>query len=190
AGGPAQRFRLTATVALGGSSTSGTTIAVFNLSTAQRLFHKEGQFDSISVAAKSGVPQEQVAREIRPLLPAAAQVKTAAEQAQSDSQQVQQGLSFLTYFLLAFAAIALFVGSFVIFNTLSITVAQRTREFATLRTLGAMRRQVLQSILLEGLVLGLVASAIGLLLGLLLAKGLNALFDALGLSLPQTGAVF
>jgi putative ABC transport system permease protein len=189
ASGPVQRFRLAATVALGGSSTSGTTIAVFDLPTAQRLFQKEQKFDSISVAAKSGVSSDQVVREIQPLLPASAQVKTAAQQAASDSQQVQQGLSFLTYFLLAFAAIALFVGSFVIFNTLSITVAQRTREFATLRTLGALRRQVLQSIVFEMLVVGVLGSAVGLLLGLLLAKGLIALFSAAGLSLPQTGIV-
>src|SRR5205807_5883690 len=161
--------------------------AAYDLSAAQRLFNKQGRLDSISVAAKNGVSQAQLVAEIRPLLPSAVQVKTAAQQAQSDSQQVQQGLSFLTYFLLAFAGISLFVGSFVIFNTLSITVAQRTREFATLRTLGAMRRQVLQSIVLEMFVLGVLSSVIGLLLGLLLAKGLTALFTSAGLSLPQTG---
>jgi putative ABC transport system permease protein len=188
--GPVQKYRLTGTVALGGASTGGTTIAAYDLSTAQRLFQKEGQLDSVSVAAKDGVAPEQLVREIRPLLPASAQVKTAAEQAESDSEQIQQGLSFLTYFLLAFAAIALFVGSFVIFNTLSITVAQRTREFATLRTLGAMRRQVLQSIVLEMLVLGVLSSVAGLALGLGLAKALNALFAGIGVSLPQTGLVF
>jgi putative ABC transport system permease protein len=188
--GPVHEYRLTATVALGGASTGGTTIAVYDLSTAQRLFDKEGELDSISVAAKNGVAPDQLVREIRPLLPPSAQVKTAAEQAESDSQQVQQGLSFLTYFLLAFAAIALFVGSFVIFNTLSITVAQRTREFATLRTLGATRRQVLQSIVLEMLVLGVLSSVAGLALGLGLAKALNALFAGTGVSLPQTGLVF
>jgi putative ABC transport system permease protein len=188
--GPVHEYRLTGTVALGGVSTGGTTIAAYDLSTAQRLFQKEGHLDSISVAAKNGVTPEQLVREIRPLVPRSAEVKTAAEQAESDSEQVQQGLSFLTYFLLAFAGIALFVGSFVIFNTLSITVAQRTREFATLRTLGAMRRQVLQSIVLEMLLLGALASVAGLALGLGLAKALDALFDRAGVSLPQTGLVF
>ena len=86
--------------------------------------------------------------------------------------------------------IALFVGSFVIYNTLSITVAQRTREFATLRTLGASRAQVRRSVLLEGLLVGFLASVTGLFLGLLLAKGLNSAFDALGFKLPHTGTVF
>jgi putative ABC transport system permease protein len=187
--GPVQEFRLTATVGIGGVSSGGTTIAAFDLSTAQTLFDKRGTFDSISVAARSGVPEEQLVREIRPLVPASAEVKTAGAQAESDAQQVQRGLGFLTYFLLAFAGIALFVGSFVIFNTLSITVAQRTREFATLRTLGATRRQVLQSIVLEMLVIGLIASALGLGLGIGLAKALNALLAHAGLDLPQTGLV-
>ena len=75
-------------------------------------------------------------------------------------------------------------------NSLSITIAQRTREFATLRTLGASRRQVLRSIIVEALVVGFLASVIGLFLGLLLAKGLFALFDAVGFTLPNTGLLF
>ena len=75
-------------------------------------------------------------------------------------------------------------------NSLSITIAQRTREFATLRTLGASRRQVLFSIFVEALVVGVVASVIGLFLGLLLASGLFALFDAVGFTLPNTGLLF
>src|SRR6516164_2153501 len=78
----------------------------------------------------------------------------------------------------------------VIFNTISITVAQRTRELATLRTIGASRRQVFRSVLLESFVIGMLASVAGLLLGLLLAKGLNALFVAVGVGLPQAGTVF
>ena len=98
--------------------------------------------------------------------------------------------TIIRYFLLSFAGIALFVGAFVIFNTLSITVAQRMREFATLRTLGASRRQVLRSVILEALVIGLGASIVGLFSGLGLAVGLNALFKALNLDLPQTQTVF
>ena len=93
-------------------------------------------------------------------------------------------------FLLAFAGIALFVGSFVIANSLSITIAQRTREFATLRTIGATNRQVLGSVVVEALVVGVVASIVGLFLGLLLAKGLFKLFDAVGFTLPNSGLVF
>ena len=93
-------------------------------------------------------------------------------------------------FLLGFAGIALLVGAFVIFNTLSITVAQRTREFATLRTLGASRKQVMRSVVLEGIVIGLLASVIGLVLGLGLSKGMIALFSALGVDLPDASTVF
>ena len=98
-------------------------------------------------------------------------------------------MAFIRYFLLGFGAIALFVGAFVIFNTLSITVAQRTREFATLRTLGASRKQVMRSVVIEGLVIGLLASVIGLVLGLGIAKGMIALF-ALGVDLPEAAMVF
>ena len=94
------------------------------------------------------------------------------------------------YFLLAFAGIALFVGAFVIFNTFSITVAQRTREFATLRTIGASRRQVLGSVILESLVIGLLASLVGLGLGVLLAEGIKALFGSFGIELPSADRVF
>ena len=93
-------------------------------------------------------------------------------------------------FLLGFGGIALLVGAFVIFNTLSITVAQRTREFATLRTLGASRKQVMRSVKLEGLVIGLVASVIGLGAGFLIAKGMIALFSMLGVDLPDAPTVF
>jgi putative ABC transport system permease protein len=189
--GPVQKYRLTGTAALAGvSATGGSTLAAFDLPTAQKLFGKDGQLDSISVAAKSGVAAEQLVREIKPLLPASAQVETSTDQAQSDANQVTQGLSFLKYFLLAFAGIALFVGAFVIFNTLSITIAQRTREFATLRTIGALRRQVLESIFVEMLVVATVASLIGLAAGLGIAKGLTKLFAAAGAALPETGLVF
>ena len=88
-----------------------------------------------------------------------------------------------------FAYVSLFVGAFIIFNTFSITVAQRTREFGLLRTLGASRRQVLRSVLIEGLLLGLLGSALGLLLGILLAPALDALFKAFGADLPDSGTV-
>src|SRR6202008_4222606 len=93
-------------------------------------------------------------------------------------------------FLLGFGGIALLVGAFVIFNTLSITVAQRPREFATLRTLGASRKQVLRSVRLARLVIGLVASTIGLFLRFGMAKGLLVLFSALGVDRPDGGTVF
>ena len=109
---------------------------------------------------------------------------------QAEPSDTSAALSFLRYFLLAFGGIALFVGAFVIANTLTITIAQRTREFATLRSMGAMRRQVLTVVIVEGLATGLFASTIGLFVGLGLAKGLDQLFKAFGADLPQAGLVF
>jgi putative ABC transport system permease protein len=157
--------------------------------TARDLLDKEG-YDSISIAAKPGVAPQALAGEIRRVLPASAQVKSGAEQAKADSKDVSTFLHYVRLALLGFAGVALFVGAFVIFNTLSITVAQRTREFATLRTLGASRRQLLRAVLLESLALGLGASLIGLGLGVGIAAGLTALLQAAGLSLPQTALVF
>ena len=123
-------------------------------------------------------------------LPDGTQVRSAEEQATEDAEGTSGFLDFFRTFLLVFAGIALFVGSFVIANSLSITIAQRTREFATLRTLGASRRQVLGTVVLEALVTGLVAAVAGLFLGLGVATGLFRIFDAVGLTLPNNGLVF
>ena len=132
----------------------------------------------------------QLVAEIRPLLPPTAQVRTGQQEAKQAAKDTNGFLSILEYFLLAFGFIALFVGTFVIANTLGITIAQRMRELATLRTLGATRRQVYWSVVLEAFVIGVIASVIGLFLGLGLAKLLNALFVAFGIDLPQVGTVF
>jgi putative ABC transport system permease protein len=189
--GPVQQYEITGVAKFGSvDSIGGATMAVFDLPTAQALYKKDGKFDSISVAAKEGVSPEQLAREIQTLLPPEAQVQTGEAQAAADSEETNEGLSWFTYILLGFGGVALFVGAFVIFNTLSITVAQRTREFATLRTLGASRRQVLRSVILEGFVIGLIAAVVGLFLGLGLGKAMNSLFVAFGIDLPQAGTVF
>jgi putative ABC transport system permease protein len=169
-------------------SLGGATLAAFDLRTAGALFRKTG-YDSISVAARSGTPAAELVREIRPLLPADARVESSAARAQADSKDVNTFIDYLRYALLAFGGVALFVGAFVIFNTLSITIAQRTREFATLRTLGASRRQVLRSVIMETLAVGTLASLIGLGSGFVLARGLSSLFATLGMSVPETSTV-
>jgi putative ABC transport system permease protein len=171
------------------SSIGASTIAIFDVPTAQQLFDKAGKFDQIQVAAKSGVTPEKLVSEIRPLLPATAQVKTAEAQTQEAVDDVNGTLGIFQKVLLAFGVIALFVGAFVIANTLSITIAQRVREFATLRTIGGSRRQVLKTVLLEALVIGLLASVLGLFLGLGIAKALDALFSAIGVDFPKSGTV-
>jgi putative ABC transport system permease protein len=188
---PKQEFTLTGIAKYGDVASLGTaTFAVFELDTARKLLDREREFDAISVAGKAGTTPEQLVRQIQPLLPPEAKVQTGQTEAQDQKDEISEFTKFIEYFLLAFAAIALFVGAFVIFNTLSITVAQRTREFATLRTIGASRRQVLGSVVLEALTIGTIASIIGLFGGLGLAKGLNALFKALNLDLPVAGTVF
>ena len=127
---------------------------------------------------------------LRAVLPATLDVRTGAQQAAQQTSDLETLLSPLRTFLLVFAYVALFVGAFIIFNTFAITVAQRTREFALLRTLGAMRGQLLRSVLAEGVLLGLGGSALGLLAGLLIAPGLDQLFKSVfGATLPTTGTV-
>ncbi len=188
--GPVRRMHISGLVHFGGaSSLGGATLAGFDLPTAQRLFDKVGKLDQIRASARSGVTPQQLVKQIRPILPAGTQVRTGEAQASKDAEGATQFVSFLQDFLLAFGFIALFVGVFVIANSLSITIAQRMREFATLRTIGASRRQVLGSVIVEALVMGVLASIVGVLVGLGLATGLFKLFDAVGFTLPNNGLV-
>jgi putative ABC transport system permease protein len=189
--GPIERFKLVGTTEFGGvTSLGGATMTIFDLPTAQRLFDKEGKLDTIGIASKEGVSPEQLVAQVQPLLPPTAQVRTGEQEAQEQTNDTNGFLDILQYFLLAFGFVALFVGAFVIANTMGITVAQRMRELATLRTLGATRRQVYWSVVLEAFTIGVVASIVGLFLGLGLAKLLNQFFVWLGIDLPQVGAVF
>jgi putative ABC transport system permease protein len=189
--GAVETYEITGIVRFGSEGgLGGITVAIFDLETAQRLFGKEDKFDLISVGAEQGVTEAELVRQIDPLLSETMQVKSAEAQASAESAETQDELAIIKYFLLGFGGIALFVGSFVIANTLAITVAQRMRELATLRTLGASRRQVLGSVILESLAVGLVGSLIGLFLGLAIAVGLIALLEALGIDLPSSGLVF
>ena len=186
--GRALPFRVSGLVNFGAAaSIGGATLAGFDLPTAQKLFKKVGKLDQIRVASKPGVSQASLLASISSILPRQTQVRTGEAQAESDASDTKSFLSFLQTFLLAFGGIALFVGAFVIANSISITVAQRTREFATLRTIGASRRQVRVSVLIEAAITGIVASVVGVLLGLGLAKGLFWLFDSLGFTLPNSG---
>jgi putative ABC transport system permease protein len=189
--GPVTPYKIAGIVKIGGvSSLGGATMAIFDFPTAQKIFDKEGKLDGIDIAAKHGVSPEELVKEIEPILPPTAQVRTGQGQAKQATKDTNSFLSIIQDFLLAFAGVALFVGIFVIANTLSITIAQRTRELATLRTLGATRRQVLGSVMVEAFVIGLLASITGLFLGLALAKGLNSLFVSFGINLPQASTVF
>jgi putative ABC transport system permease protein len=189
--GPVQDYRITGMVKLGNvSSIGGATMAIFDLPTAQKIFAKTGELDGIDVAARPGVSPAKLVAEIAPILPRAAQVRSGAQEATKQTQDTSSFTGFLQKFLLAFGGIALFVGVFVIANTLSITIAQRAREFGTLRTLGATRRQVMTSVIVEGGVIGVLASVSGLFIGLGIAKGLEALFVSFGIELPHGNTIF
>src|SRR3954469_8402438 len=168
-------------------SLGGATFAVFDIPTAQKLFKLGHSFTAISVEAKRGVDATSLVDKLRGVTPAVAQVRTGADQAAKDEKDVAGFVKYIRYFLVGFGMVALFVGGVVIFHPLSITVAQRPRELATLRTLGASRRQVLRSVVLEAFAIGLFASIVGLAAGVGLAKGLSSLFSALGLALPEAG---
>ena len=158
---------------------------------AQRITDRVGQFDQISVAAEHGVTPEQLRDRIaRGDAAARCRWRRASEAAQRQTNDIDERTSsFLRIALLVFAGVSLFVGAFQIFNTFSITVAQRTREFGMLRTLGASRRQILTSVGFEALALGVLGAAAGLAGGVGFAFGINELFKAVGIDLPNTGTV-
>jgi putative ABC transport system permease protein len=188
--GKARDFEVVGIARFGSVKSMGVaTAAVFDLAVAQELFGRGDQVDGILVAAADGVPGADLRGALADALPGA-QVVTAAEQDRFTLDGLEQFISIIRIALLVFGGVAILVGGFTIFNTLSITVAQRTRELGLLRMVGAGRRQVLGSVLVEALALGVLASALGLVAGLGLARALDALFDAMKLSLPEAGTVF
>ncbi len=187
--GRAQKFRLVGFTRLGGASFGGASIAQVTLPVAQALTHKVGRFDQISVAAADGVSAAALKRRIEREMPPGVRVETAQENADRGSEEIRDNLSFLQTFLLVFGFIAVFVGSFLIFNTFSITVAQRVSEFGMLRTLGASRPQILTSVLVEALAIGLLGAVVGVGGGLLIALLLNGLLEAFGIDFPTTSLV-
>jgi putative ABC transport system permease protein len=182
-------YRIVGIQRLGDTSSGGAGTAQLTLPEAQRLTGKEGEFDGISVQAAPGVSPEELSRRIRRVLPPRVLVETGTQAAARQSQDVKDDLSFFRIILLVFGGVALLVGSFLIFNTFSITIAQRIRELGMLRTLGATRGQILRSMLLEASIIGAVGSLIGVVAGIGFAGALNAVFKSFGIDLPNTGTV-
>jgi putative ABC transport system permease protein len=187
---PVRPFKLVGIAQYGTVGSIGSaTFVTFTLPTAQKLLDRKGQLDAISVSAKPGVSQDELVSQIEQAVPRnKVEVRTRSEQVK-EAKKSASFTKIIKYFLLSFATIALFVGAFVIFNTLSITVSQRIREFATLRTIGASRRQLLTAVSLEAFVIGLLGAIIGLFAGIGLAVGLNAFFKAVNNDLPTTGLI-
>jgi putative ABC transport system permease protein len=182
-------YRLVGLTELGGTSFGGASIAQLTLPEAQFITSNVGRFNQISVGLNPDVSPEELKERIDRVVPPTLRVETADENANRSSDEIHDQLGFLPIFLGVFAAVALIVGAFVIFNTFSITVAQRVREYGLLRTLGASRRQVLASVFVEAALIGLLGAVAGVLGGLLFAKGIESLFNALGIGLPTTALV-
>ncbi|MDH4144484.1 MAG: FtsX-like permease family protein, partial [Acidimicrobiia bacterium] len=162
-----------------------------DLATAQRLLAQPGQLDAITVAAVDGVDQQQLVERLQTTLEGQGDVEvlTGAEITAEDQNAIRDGLRFFDAFLLAFALVGLVVAGFIVYNTFAILVAQRTRETALLRAIGAGRGQVIGTVVLEAVVVGLLASAAGIVAGVLTAGGLRAMLEALGVDLPADGLV-
>jgi putative ABC transport system permease protein len=183
----AREFTVSAIIGFGeADNLAGATLAGFDLPTAQQALNRPDQYDEIDVVAADGVSASALRDRVRAALDPKYQVLTGEELAAENAKAVGQFTKIINYALLAFAFVALFVGSFIIVNTFSIILAQRTRELALLRCLGALRRQLLRSVLGEAALVGLVSSAVGLGLGVLVAIALQGLFKALGADLPAS----
>jgi putative ABC transport system permease protein len=170
-------------------SPGGATFALMTLPAAQQRVAQPGMIDSVSIVADQGVGQRQLADRVQAELGDRAEVLTGAEITEENQDDIEEGLQFFTGFLTAFAIIALVVGAFVIYNSFSILVAQRNREMALLRAVGASRGQVLRGVLLEAVIIGALASVAGFVLGLAVTSGLRAVMDAFGFDLPAGGIV-
>jgi putative ABC transport system permease protein len=191
--GPARTFTVSGIIGFGeAGNLGGATLAGFTLPTAQEVLNREGRFDEIDVVAAEGTTPEQLRDRVRAVLDPRYEVLTGEELSAAQAAAINDTIGrFLSTALLSFAFVALLVGAFLIFNTFTIIVAQRTRELALLRCLGASRRQVMTSVLLESLIVAVVASLVGLGLGVLIANGLKALLTGiLNFDLPTTGTVF
>lgn len=185
ASGP-RRFTLVGVAGFGrASNIAGATISIFDLRTAQDVLGRKGQFDSINVAAKAGVAPELLQERVAAVLTKSYEAVTSADLTSESSKSVATALAYFRTFMLVFAFVALFVGAFIIYNTYSIVIAERTRELALVRALGATGAAVLGSVLVEAVVTGVVASGIGIGAGVLIAMGLRSLLGALGFSTPS-----
>ncbi|WP_405840775.1 ABC transporter permease [Streptomyces sp. NBC_01518] len=169
-----------------GNVAAGGSLALFDTATAQKLFGKAGTYDEIDVKAAAGTSQAALKAQLDSALPKGlTETTTAKKLADDQAEAIASSMSGLKSGLLVFAGIALFVGTFIIANTFTMLVAQRTKELALLRAVGASRRQVTRSVLLEAFVVGAVAAVAGLLAGIGIGAGLRALMGTIGATVPD-----
>jgi putative ABC transport system permease protein len=190
AAGRIETYQVAGVVTFGDvDSALGGTVALFTPKLARRLFGLSGAFAAVSVAAQDGVSQEELVQRITAAVPAEAKVITGSAYIERSQQGVNDTLRVINTVLLIFASIALLVGAFIIYNTFSIVIVQRTREMALLRALGAARRGVLWAVLVEATVVGLLASVAGIAGGVGFALGLPAVLRLLQIDLPSGGVI-
>ncbi|MBD3010583.1 MULTISPECIES: ABC transporter permease [unclassified Streptomyces] len=168
-----------------GNVAAGGTLALYDTATAQKLFGKPGQFDEIDVKAAAGTSQSTLKSSIDKILPEQAKATTAKKLAKDQAKAIEDGMSSMQTMMLVFAGIALFVGIFIIVNTFSMLVAQRTRELALMRAVGATRRQVTRSVLIEATVVGAVAAVVGLAAGVGIGAVLRSVLNSTGANVPD-----
>lgn len=188
---PNREATLVGIVEFGIGGLGGATIVAFDTETAQKIFFDgKNKFNIIGVTGQPGVSQKVLAKRVQAQLPQGFEAITGKDLAAESQDLIDQVMGFLSTFLLVFAGVAIVVGSFLIVNTFSILVAQRSRELALLRALGASRRQVTRSVLLEALIVGIIGSSLGILAGFALAASLKALFGLFGLDMSGSALVF
>jgi putative ABC transport system permease protein len=190
AGGPIEEVTLVGSVGFGtADNLAGATVLLFPFDDAVERFSPTGDYDQIEILVDDGAEPQAVADRVTAIVGGDVEVVTSEQLVEENTEAIAGVLGVFSTALLAFAGVALFVGVFIIVNTFSITVAQRVREFALLRAIGAGRRQIMTSVLLEAGVLGLLGGLVGLALGTLLAVGLRALLAGFGIDLPAEGLV-
>ncbi|MFD0354501.1 ABC transporter permease [Streptomyces sp. NPDC127110] len=184
--GPVREFTLSGVFTTeDGAVNAGGSLVLFDTRIAQELYLQPGFYDELSVAAAPGASADQLLADIKPLInEKSAKAQTGAALAAQQAKDIEKGMSSMSTMLLAFAGISLFVGVFLIYNTFTMLVAQRTKELALLRAVGANRGQVMRSVLTEALVVGALSAAIGLAGGIGLAVGMRSLMDTIGAKIP------
>ena len=185
--GPVQSFTIVGIASFGETDTlAGATISAFEYNQASELFGLKGKISQINMSARSGVSADELKNRVATVLPAGTEVVTGEQQSNEQADQLNQGLKFVSTALLAFAAVSIFVGSFIIQNTFRIIIAQRSKELALLRAIGASRSQVVRMVLYEALLTAILASAIGVIAGIGVSTGLRAAANGIGLGLPAS----
>ncbi|MET9467000.1 FtsX-like permease family protein [Streptomyces sp. NPDC006544] len=183
--GPAKEYTLAGVFTTeDGQVNAGGSLVLFDTPTAQQLYLAPGFYDELSISAKAGADADRLLAEIKPLIGKDARAQTGAQLAAEQAKNISDGMTSMNQMLLTFALISLFVGVFLIYNTFTMLVAQRTKELALLRAVGANRGQVKRSVLAEALVVGVVSSAVGLIAGVGLAIGMRSAMGAFGAKIP------